>query len=558
MEEKAGNFRTQVAIVGGGPVGMLLALFLDRYGVTSAIFNTGDRVRVHPRGSSHNPRTMEHYRRLGISTEIRKLGLPPDHPKDVAYFTRLSAWEIARYRMPSEIEQALLTAGTQATDQMPEPFQRANQMYVEDFLLKHVCTRPNIELRFGWQAERFSQNTDTVSLIAKRLVDGCSEQWCARYLVGCDGSHSAVRRSLGIRYSGYDRLEQAYLGGRMISTYLRAPTLYRDYLGRRRAWMYWVVNPELRGTLFALNGKDEFTFWTKPRDAEAPPDEAAVRYALFRCIGAEAPIEFISHQPWTAGAALVAERFGGGRILLAGDAAHLFTPTGGFGMNTGVDDVANLSWKLAAILQGWGGKSLLASYEVERRPIAVRNTGAARAIARQVGVLDIPASMEEDSPTGAVERQEVGAQVSTYLGAQFAPIGVDLGARYDGSPVIASEAAAPTDSIVQYIPTGQPGGRAPHCWLGAGRGIGDLMYDRLGNGFTLLRLGPKPADGDDLAEAAKKSGVPFDILDVPNPASRDLYGADLALVRPDQHIAWRGTNPAGNASAILARVTGAA
>jgi len=342
----------------------------------------------------------------------------------------------------------------------------------------------------------------------------------------------------------------------MISSYLRAPTLYHDYLGRRRAWMYWVANPELRGTLFALNGKDEFTFWTKPRDAEAPPDEAAIRYALFRCIGTEAPIEFIGHQPWTAGAALVAEHFGGGRILLAGDAAHLFTPTGGFGMNTGIDDVANLSWKLAAILQGWGGKSLLASYEAERKPIAVRNTRAARIIAKQVGVLDIPAGVEDDSSAGAMQRQELGAQVSTYLGAQFAPIGVDLGARYDGSPVIASEGPAPTDSIVQYIPTGEPGGRAPHYWLGAGRGIGDSLYDRLGKGFTLLRLGPKPAGGGDLAEAANRTGAPFDILDVPDSAMRDLYGADLVLIRPDQHIAWRGENSADNASAILARVTG--
>jgi hypothetical protein len=153
-----------------------------------------------------------------------------------------------------------------------------------------------------------------------------------------------------------------------------------------------------------------------------------------------------------------------------------------------------LSWKLAATLQGWGGKSLLDSYERERKPIALRNTRAARAIAKQVGVLDIPAGIEDDSPTGAEQRRELGAQVSTYLGTQFAPIGVELGARYDGSSIIASDEAAPTDSIVQYMPTGQPGGRAPHSWLGAGRGIGDSLYDRLGNGFTLLRLGPKPSD----------------------------------------------------------------
>src|SRR5665213_1238338 len=557
MGEAAGSMRTQVAIVGGGPVGMLLALFLDRYGVRSVIFNTEERVRWHPKGSSHNSRTMEHYRRLGISGAIRKLGLPPEHPKDVAYLTRLSGWELARYRMPSERELERLSATTLATDQIPEPMQRANQMYVEEFLLNHVRKRPNIELRFGWEASQISQDADGALLIARRVADGVSEAWRAHYLVGCDGGHSAVRRSLGIRYSGYDRLEQAYLGGGMVSTYLRAPTLYRDYLSGRRAWMYWIVNPEMRSTLFSLNGQDEFMFWTKPVKAGALPDESAVRHALFRCIGAEAPVEFIGHQPWTAGAALVAERFGDRRILLAGDAVHLFTPTGGFGMNTGIDDVANLSWKLAAMLQGWGGTSLLESYESERKPIAVRNTRAARAIAQQVGGLNIPAEMEQDSPLGEMQRREVGAQVSTYLGTQFAPIGVELGARYDGSPIIATNEAAPTDSIVQYTPTGQPGGRAPHSWLGAGRAIGDSLYDSLGKGFTLLRLGPKPPDSGDLINAAKNLGVPLDCLDVPDATTRDLYGADLVLVRPDQHVAWRGTTPPTDASAVLARVIGA-
>jgi 2-polyprenyl-6-methoxyphenol hydroxylase-like FAD-dependent oxidoreductase len=555
MGEEDNSCRTEVLIVGGGPVGMLLALFLDRYGVNSVVFNTEAGVPTHPKANTHNSRTMEHYRRLGISGSVRKLGLPPDHPKDVAYFTRLSGWEIARYRMPSAIEVARLTAATHVTDQIPEPMQRAAG--VEDFLLNHVRERSNVELRFGWEADRFSQDADGVALTARRITDGQSEQWQARYLVGCDGGRSAVRHSLGIRYSGYDRLDQAFLGGRMISTHLRAPTLYRDYLGHRRAWMYWIVNPELRSTLSTLNGKDEFRLYTKPKDPDAPLDEAAIRHALFRSIGAEAPVEFIGHQPWTAGAALVAERFADRRILLAGDAVHLFTPTGGFGMNTGIDDVANLSWKLAATLQGWGGKSLLDSYESERKPIAVRNTLAARAIAKQVGVLEIPASMEEDSPIGAERRQEVGVQISTYLGTQFAPIGVELGARYDGSSIIASDEAAPTDSIVQYIPTGQPGGRAPHSWLGTGRGIGDSLYDRLGNGFTLLRLGPKSPDGAGLAEAAKKSGVPLDILDVEEEVTRELYGADLVLIRPDQHIAWRGARSPSDASAIVAWVIGA-
>lgn len=548
---------SEVAIVGGGPVGLMLALFLDRYGIQTIVFNVEDRVRMHPKGSSHNSRTMEHYRRLGISEPIRRLGLPADHPKDVAYFTRLSAWEVARFRMPSDIEVAHLTKVAMQTDQIPEPMHRGNQMYVEDFLLKHARTRPNITLRFGWEAADFSQNADAISLTAVRAADGQTEYWDARYLIGCDGGHSAVRRSLGIRYEGYDKIEQAYLGGRMTSTYLRAPTLYREHLGRRRAWIYWVINPELRSTLFALNGKDEFMFWTKPADANAPPDEATVKQALYRCVGAEIPVEFISHQPWTAGAALVAERFADRRIMLAGDAVHLFTPTGGFGMNTGVDDAANLSWKLAALLRGWGGNSLLDSYEVERRPIATRNTRFARALAKQVGIVEIPAGMEDDTPSGAVQRQEVGAFVSTYLGAQFAPIGVELGAHYSGSPIIASEEAAPTDSIVQYTPTSVPGGRTPHVWLGAGRGIGDSLFDRLGAAFTILRLGPNSPSAASLATAARDRGVPIEIIDLPDAAVRDLYDCDLALVRPDQHIAWRGEASPANAGAILDRVIGA-
>jgi 2-polyprenyl-6-methoxyphenol hydroxylase-like FAD-dependent oxidoreductase len=176
MRAKDDSCRTEVLIVGGGPVGMLLALFLDRHGVKSVVLNSDNGVPTHPRGSTHNSRTMEHYRRLGISGAIRKLGLPPDHTKDAAYFTRLSGWEIARYRMPSEIELAHLIAAAQVTDQIPEPTQRADQIRVADFLLKHVSKRSNVKLRFGWQADQFSQDADGVALTARRVTDGESEQ----------------------------------------------------------------------------------------------------------------------------------------------------------------------------------------------------------------------------------------------------------------------------------------------------------------------------------------------------------------------------------------------
>src|SRR6185312_16082233 len=254
-------------------------------------------------------------------------------------------------------------------------------------------SRANIALRFGWQVERVTQQADGVQLTAVRA--GATQNWRAEYLVGCDGGRSPVRRSLGIRFSGEAGLEQQYFGGRMFSTYVRAPELYQKYLGDRAAWQYWAVNPDIRSSLIAVNGRDEFLFRTVARQPDQPPDDATVADAMRRCAGADIAMEIIAHEPWTAGMALVAERFGDGRIFLAGDAVHLFTPTGGFGMNTGIDDVANLAWKLAALVQGWGGSKLLQSYGAERRPVAIRNTSAAQQMARRAGVLPVSDDIED-------------------------------------------------------------------------------------------------------------------------------------------------------------------
>lgn len=547
--------RIPVAIVGGGPVGLMLALFLDRYGVRSVVFNSERTTRWHPKGSTHNARSMEHHRRLGIASKIRALGLPADHPTDVAYFTRFNAYELARLRMPSSAEKMAAVAASPRFDQTPEPIHRGNQMYVERFLFDHAKTTPNITLRFGYEVTSFDQAHDGVMLTAVHLSDGRSENWRADYLAGCDGGRSFVRRTLGIRYAGEDTLQQDYFGGRMFSTYLRAPTLYRDFLGSRRAFQYWAVNPQLRTTIIALDGKDEFLFWMKPKDPRDEPNDETVRRAVALCTGAEIPVKIIGHAPWTAGVALYADAFGEGRVLLAGDAVHLFTPTGGFGMNTGIEDAANLAWKLAATLQGWGGAGLLASYEAERKPIAIRNTNAARELAKNIGDVNVLPVMEEDSDSGEKARREVGAYLATF-GEEFASIGVQLGARYDGSPIIASEEAAPQDSFVQYVPTSIPGGRAPHLWLGDGRGTGDSLFDRFGASFTLLRLGKNAPEASDFQNAAVTRNIPLKIIDVPDDEAREFYGCDLALIRPDQHVAWRGTDEQ-NASENLEKAVGA-
>lgn len=548
--------RIPVAIVGGGPVGLMLALFLDQLGVRCVLFNTDTTTRWHPKGSTEGSRTMEHFRRLGISGDIRKLGLPGDHPTDVAYFTRFGSYELARVRMPSSDGVAQKIAAAPATDQVPEPIHRANQMHVERFMFEHAARRPNIVMRFGCHVDGLQEVPSGVTVSATHNQGGAPERWQAQYLVGCDGGRSFVRHTLGIKFQGEAGLEQRYFGGRMFSTFVRAPDLYRDFLGRRRAWQYWAVNPEIRSSMIAVNGSDEFLFRTQTRIPDQPPDDASVADAMRRCVGVETKLDIIAHEPWTAGMALVAKSFGAGRVLLAGDAVHLFTPTGGFGMNTGIDDASNLAWKLAAMVQGWGGPHLLESYEIERKPIAVRNTSAARQLTVNIGETNVDPDIEKDSPTGNAARRAAGEMLAGF-GEQFASIGVQLGARYDGSPLIDADGAPPADSFVTYTPSSIPGGRTPHFWLDQGRKQGSSLFDQLGSGFTLLQLGTRAPDVSAMIAAAARRDIPLKRLDIPDADARDLYDCDLALVRPDQYVAWRGNKVAADSDRLFARITGA-
>jgi 2-polyprenyl-6-methoxyphenol hydroxylase-like FAD-dependent oxidoreductase len=543
-----------VAIVGGGPVGLMLALFLDFYGVRSVVFNSEPDVRRHPKGSTHNSRTMEHHRRLGIAPRVRDLSLPMHRPTDVSYYTTLTGWELGRIPMPSEAEKRRAVANSAATDQTPEPLLRANQMYVEAFLFAHARTRPNITIRFGWPVVSFQEDDGGVTVVAERATDGAKETWRAQYLAGCDGGRSFARRSLALKYHGFASLDSPHYGGQQNATYFRAPTLYRDHLAHRPGWNYWIVHPKGRCTIISLNDDQEFLAFSKALDDTPPTDEGAIS-TIQRGVGTDLPISIIGHWPWTAGVALVAERFATRRVVLAGDAVHLFTPTGGFGMNTGMDDASNLAWKLAAMVQGWGGASLLQSYESERKPIAHRNTIAARELNKQLAGMPPIDGIEEDTPAGEATRRSVSAHLA-HMTEEYASLGVQLGARYDGSPVVAQDGAPPADDYVNYTPSGVPGGRAPHYWMGSGRGIGDSLYDRLGKGFTLLRLGGKAADSSAIEAAARQRGVPLAVLDVPAADARDLYGRDLALIRPDQYIAWSGNIPPADADKLIARATG--
>lgn len=544
--------RTPVVIVGGGPVGLVLALLLDAHDVDCVVLDEQDGPFGHPRGNTHNARTMEHYRRLGIADAVRELGLPEEHPTDVAYFTRYSGYEMARLPMASSAQKRRQVAAADRLDQTPEPLHRANQMYVERFLARHARGRRRITLRYGCRVEKVLPDAAGVT-----VLDADGRLWQAQYLVGCDGGRSLVRRTAGIRYSGHRSLDQEILGGRATAAYLRLPTLHRDVLAGREAWSYWAVNADVAVNLISLDGAAEFCMLTSSVDPDAFDADRLARIVR-QAVGRDLPVQVVGHRGWTPGVALTSETFGADRVFLAGDAAHLFTPTGGFGMNTGIDDAANLAWKLAARVHGWGGPQLLDSYDAERRPIALRNTAAARALNQNLGSVERPAALDEDSPAGRAARSATGALLGS-MAEQFASLGVQLGARYDGSPLIFQEDSdtPPPDSPTTYTPSGVPGGRAPHLWLDDGRGRGSSLFDRLGTGFTLLRFCSSPLDAGPLRSAAARRGVPLTILDVPEPAARELYGRDLVLVRPDQHVAWRGNRCPHDPDALLDRVTGA-
>jgi 2-polyprenyl-6-methoxyphenol hydroxylase-like FAD-dependent oxidoreductase len=451
------------------------------------------------------------------------------------------------------------------TDQLPEPMFHVNQMYVERFLLERARKLESIDVRFGWEVDWFTQDETGVCLHALR-DDGADEIICnAAYAVACDGGRSFIRKTLGIGYEGDVQKKDAYWAGQFFSIYMRIPDLYK-FVGHRRAWMYWAVNPDphTRGVIFTLNGVDEFMMLIKPERGRTDVDVAQVADWVKRTIGADIPVEIIAYHPWSAGQALVAERYKAGRIFIAGDAAHLFTPTGGFGMNTGIDDSSNLAWKLAAVLQGWGGPRLLDSYEAERKPIGHRNTGASRKYASRMHDAVVPDEVEADGPAGDAARA-AASKLSYVRYNHFNrdedkdAVGVQIGGRYDGSPIIVADGEPPPEifpeTYDEYVPTSLPGGRAPHLWLDGRREMGSSLFDRLGRGFTLLRLNAT-AETMALEQTAAARGIPFTILDVTLPEARALYGHDLALIRPDQYIAWRGDRLPNDLDALLAHVTG--
>ena len=544
---------TDVLIAGGGPFGLTLACELGRRRVRTLLVDSKPGTAFNPQANATQARTMEHFRRLGFADEIRRQGLPPDHPTDVAYLTRFNGPELARLRLPTAAEavrNVRAMSGSWSAAELPH---RVSQKFVEATLRRHAEAAPSNDVRFGWTLLDFEQHADHVSATVAPVEAGARVDVRARFLVGADGARSQVRQRLGIGWSGGTGVRRDFMGGQMFAVYLRAPEFYRS-VPHDRAWMYVAVNAQRRAFIMSVDGESEFAFHAALRQGEDSSgwDESDARRVLAEAMGCETPIEVLSLAPWTAGHSLVAQSFGLDRVFIGGDAAHLFTPTGGLGYNTAVEDAVNLGWKLAAVLRGSAGPGLLASYEIERKWLAQRNTAYARQFADSVGLFGATPLLEENSPAGAAERARASAHLNAHVRLEFNIPGVTLGGRYDGSPVIVPDGTlAPPDRPNAYEPTACPGGRPPHAWLADGRSLFDSFHSE----WTLLVLGPDPPVATGFTDAARKMGVDLKVVAHQAPELRALYQAPLALIRPDQIVAWRGASDAA-ADAVLRRANG--
>nr|WP_276314875.1 MULTISPECIES: FAD-dependent oxidoreductase [Rhizobium] len=542
-----------VAIAGGGPFGLMLANELGRRGVSTVLFDEKSSTAFNPQANATQARTMEHFRRLGFADEIRALGMPEDFPTDIAYFTRYARHELARFRLPSakEAREKILTmTGSWSAAELPH---RVSQKFVERVLRKHAEALSTVSVNYGWRISRFEDVGDAVTMTASQVGSESTRSVRAKYLIGGDGAKSFIRRTLGIRYQGDGGAVRDFFGGKMFALYLRCPQFY-EVVPFAPAWMNVAFNPERRAFMAAVDGKGEFAFHTQLKEGESEDDisDAQALKMFQTVVGYPVEGEILSRGTWTAGFALVAEKFRAGRTFLGGDAVHLFTPAGGLGYNTAVDDAVNLGWKLASVVKGNAPSFLLDTYELERRPVAVRNTGFARAFAESIGNYVPNPDIEADSDLGSDLRREAGSYLEAHGRSEFNIPGVTFGARYDHSPIILAEGEGQAPDLPEvYVPNAAPGGRAPHVWLNSQTSL----FDRFGFEWTLLRLRPSSSPGTEFVTAARMAGMDITVVDIEEDQLRAIYREPLVLIRPDQVIAWRGDGD-GDAVHIIETVLG--
>ncbi len=530
-----------VIIAGGGPVGMTLARDLARRGIRTLLVERNLTTTRHPKMDITNARSMELFRRLGVVDALRAVAVPEANNFDVSWITGLSGHELHRFRYPSVTQWRQIIRDKNDGSMPGEPPMRVSQVEIEPVLAQAIRSEPLVDARWGMAFEDLKQDTSGVTATL-RPEGGAVVQVRCDYLVGCDGGTSEVRHCLGIGLDGQASVQQRFM------THFRSDA--RDVLQPWGiAWHY----QSLHGTLIAQNDRDIWTLQTRwPEDV--PPSAIDPDKLLLNFAGRDFDYEILVANAWMSHL-LVAQAYQSGRVFLAGDAAHQYIPTGGYGMNTGIGDACDLGWKLAAVLHGFGSPDLLSSYDAERRPIGARNCEASRRhtkVRSEIAKI-LRADLNVPGPAGDQARAEAGRRIEALGNAENESFGIELGYAYVNSPVVCGEpdTIVPGDAL-NYVPSTVPGVRLPSVILDDGTPI----YDRLGPWFTLLCSGVAPSAA--LLSAAEKNRMPVTVLPLDASEFQHAYGHGLILVRPDQHIAWRGRacDDAAAAEAIIRRSLG--
>lgn len=532
--------RIPVLIAGAGPVGLSLAIELAYRGIRSLLVEQTNGTVDFPTTNLANTRTCEHLRRWGIADRMRyESGYPTDYPRNYLFVTRMTGHEIARFDHPANGDP------NSRSPYSPEGRLWISKPYFDPVLHRHVGSLDAVTLCYRTSLESFAQHADKVAAVTFDEETGQRESIEANYLVGCDGGRSNVRRALGIQYEG------VFSQGMNVAVLFRSPLL--QYTRHGPAVQYQIINSEINGAIAAVDGRELWRLNIRNVKQEQIDDlnaPAKLRAAL----GPGVPFELLAVRPWI-GHCVVAQKYQEGRVFLAGDAAHLNWPAGGFGMNTGIGDAVDLGWKLAAVLHGWGGARLLDSYTTERKPIAMINVNeAAEMRASFDNQTPFSPHIEEDSQEGKQLREKARAAILRTRAKEFQhdSAGIELGYRYENSPIcVADGTPAPPLDHGLYVPSTWPGARAPHIWLDDGHSTLDL----LGKGFVLLDLSGTSTSA--ITQAAQRVGLPFEVIHLDDPRMRDLYERRFVLVRPDGHVAWRGEELPADPIQIIDQVRGA-